>query len=393
MNTRIKTKIRTSLQVLFLLLLAGSSFGDNIILDVLSFDRYIANSMKIKAVPGVAVVVVSQGDIKLIKGYGVKSTISKEPIETSSVFRLASVSKPLSAGLAGLLVNEKKMAWDDKVITYVPNLKLKSERATNHLTIRHILSHSSGMGRRKGNLIEAGLSRGSQLLSLPSFPMECQPGQCYRYKNFCFSLIEDVMQFSTNKTYATLMQEKIFSPLKMYHASIGTTQYLKTQNKALSHVKRNKAYVPTGVNKAYDTVCSSAGINASIEDVSKWLLSQMGFAQSVFPSKLLNVLQTPVISSPMELTRSHSLWRIERLKQADYALGWRVFNYAGEKVLYHSGMLSGVTSAVAFIPRLKVGIAVLANSNSFFPSNITARFLDIALNLSARDWVKLQKKH
>jgi CubicO group peptidase (beta-lactamase class C family) len=109
---------------------------------IFEYDTFIRNASANENLPGLAVVIVKNNQILLMKGYGVKEFEGNDSVDANTVFRLGSVSKGFASVLTGILVNDKKLSWNDQVIKFVPDFSLKNPDYTKQLTIRHILSHS-----------------------------------------------------------------------------------------------------------------------------------------------------------------------------------------------------------------------------------------------------------
>jgi beta-lactamase class C len=113
----------------------------------------------------------------------------------------------------------------------------------------------------------------------------------------------------------------------------------------------------------------------------------MGGRPMVLPDSLLEVLHAPVIDTPTE--RMFSNWRRARVKHASYALGWRVYDYAGETLLFHAGAVKGYRSMIGFIPKYHAGVVVLWNCESNTPAGLMPMVLDALLGLPHEDWAQL----
>ena len=129
------------------------------------------------------------------------------------------------------------------------------------------------------------------------------------------------------------------------------------------------------------------GVNASIQDMAIWLNAQLGHNPDVLSPGLLAKIHSPQVNTPGELRASG--WRHERLSKASYALGWRVFTYQGQKMIFHGGAVRGYRGLVAFLPEQDTGIAVLWNSESSSPSAFLPTWMDRALGVQGKDWLGL----
>jgi len=105
-------------------------------------------------------------------------------------------------------------------------------------------------------------------------------------------------------------------------------------------------------------------------------------------ASLLNEIHTPQVATPGELRGSP--WRRERLNNAYYALGWRVFDYSGHTLVFHGGAVQGYRGMIAFLPDEDVGMVVLWNSESAAPSGLLPSLLDRVLGLPTQDWTGVE---
>ena len=219
----------------------------------------------------------------------------------------------------------------------------------------------------------------------------CAPGNCYGYQNVLFSFIEEVMQRSTGKPYADLMQQQIFVPLKMDNASVGFNSYQQTSNKAHPHVKvsRNGPWHQVKVKKDFYKVESAAGVNASITDMSKWLIAQLGHSPEVIPEHLLDTVREPIVRTSKEL-RSRTWKGI--LDDAHYGIGWRVYQYNDDILYFHSGWVEGFRAVIAYSKEKQLGLVLLANAESRSVDKLTVKFWRLLLEEPTVSSTKLAGK-
>ena len=118
-----------------------------------SIDSLVEKTLKTFDVPGIAVAVVKDGKIIHAKGYGVRSLNTKQKVDEHTLFGIASNSKAFTVAALGMLVDEGKLKWDDKVTDYIPEFKMYSPYVTEEFTIRDLLTHRSGLGLGAGDLM------------------------------------------------------------------------------------------------------------------------------------------------------------------------------------------------------------------------------------------------
>jgi beta-lactamase class C len=337
-------------------------------------------------VPGLAMAIVQDGKVVSERGYGVTDVQDAQPVDNHTVFRLASLSKAFAGTLAGLMVNEGKLRWDSPVVDYVPWLRLSRPGAERELTVADVLSHRVGLTRNAFDRdLEANADYTSLLAKLSQAPMTCDPGECYAYQNVAFSLIGNVLSATTGEDYGRELSQMVFKPLGMNDASTGLDGIESSARWARPHVRGGGGWVALMPKPSYYRVMPAAGVNASISDMAQWLIAQTGHRPDVLPAPLLETLHRPVVSTPTELRGSS--WRRERLTSAGYAIGWRVYDYAGHEVVFHGGAVQGYRGVVAMLPDRDLGVAILWNSESALPSGLLPTILDRAIGLPYHAWI------
>jgi len=340
------------------------------------YDGIIRETMDMWNLPGVAVAVVKDNRVLFLKGYGVRKLNLPEPVDTHTVFRLASVSKTFASTLMGLLVKDGLIHWDDPAIRYVPDLCLKDSSTTLGLTIRHILSHTSGLiPHAYDNLIESNIPFDRVLTELKNADIMGPPGSCYGYQNVLFSLAGDIAAKAAVTSYDKLLSYRLLWPLGMHDASVGWDGLMASPNRATPHIIRRRAWRAAKDKKAYYQMPAAAGVNASISDMSRWLLAQMGQMPHIIPDTVLSDIHTPLVRTPGEIPRYN--WN-GHLRNAHYGLGWRIFNWHGHRMVFHSGGIEGYLSQVGFMPELGIGVAVLLNSRR--TDDILPAFFELLLD-------------
>lgn len=352
-------------------------------------DRFEAMAQALVAnqrVPGLAMAIVHQGQVLSARGYGITDVSNAEPVDAHTVFRLASLSKPFAGTVTGLLVAEGSLRWDSNVADFMPALRLERPEAAGKLTVADVLSHRVGLGRNTYDRdIERNADYRSLVQRLADAPMTCDVGDCYSYQNVAFSLVGDVVTAASGQFFSEAVVGRIFKPLGMDDASYGLDGIQASPRWARPHVRAGGGWRSLVPKPTYYRVAPAAGVNASISDMAQWLIAQSGRRPDVLPPPLLATLQQPLVSTPSEM-RSSS-WRRQRLGNAGYALGWRVYDYAGHRVVFHAGAVQGYRGLMAMMPERDLGIVVLWNGESSLPTGLLPTILDRAIGLTPQQWL------
>lgn len=333
------------------------------------FERNFADGLKEKRIPGAAVVIVKDGKVVFEKGFGVKEAGSDEKVDEDTIFRLGSVSKGFASVLTGIFVESGVVEWEKPVSYYLEEFRLNDPEQTERVLIKHLLSHTSGLPRHAyTNLVEDGLSLDRIIPRLEDVPLISREGEQIAYQNAAYSAIEKVLEVKAGTDFVTLLNNAIFDPLQMVHSSASYESIRSAENKALPHVyhSRRKGRVPIRISRKYYNAVSSGGINASASDMGQWLLLLTGNYPDVISPSTLNEIYEPLAT--INNRRFSRYW--EGVNRSHYAMGWRVLDNRGQKIVYHGGYVNGYRTEIAFAPEEGLGICVLINSNSGYPLEV-----------------------
>ncbi len=337
------------------------------------FDSLYNINIKESGGVGGAVVITYKGQVTMIKCFGVKKAGERSPVDQNTVFRLASVSKTITGVLAGILDEEKIVKLDDKVVDYLPEFNLKLEESTNGITVRHLLSQTSGLTPHAFDImVEDRVPLNQIVKRLNEVEIVTPPGISYTYQNVMFSLYDPIVNVKTKKSFGEIISEKVFKPFGMKNASTDFESFQNNENKAFPHVKNDNGFVPARLNDRYYVTVPAAGINASISDMGQFLIAISSKDDDLFSNQSREVVFTPQIETVLKRTYYRN-W--DKIDSKHYAIGWRIINYKDHKIAQHSGYVLGYQAEIAICEEEEVGIAVLSNSpNSYFSESVPKFF-------------------
>ena len=354
------------------------------------FDRWLDGLESSSDVSGLAVAVIKDDKVLLERGIGYANASTREPVTANTVFRLASLSKAFATAMAALMVQDGVISWDTKISNVLPTFQLADVNASQKVTVADILSHRVGLPHNTyDRMLEADAPYEELVTRLAEVPMACPVGDCYGYQNIAFSLIGDVTYAVTGDFYYHEVETRIFHPLGMDTATYGRDALEGTKSWARPHRRAGRGWIPFTPNEAYYHVPPAAGVNASVRDMEQWLIAQMGGKPNVLSPAVLEVLHTPVVATDRE--RSSTPWRRGRLLNAQYALGWRIYDYAGQTLIFHAGAVQGYRAMIAFLPKYRFGAVMLWNCESAAPSGLMPMLMDRYLGLPEVNWAGIDK--
>lgn len=345
-------------------------------LDFSPYLGWLRSEVDEQGIPGVAMAIVSSRGILDLQTWGVRSVDNGAPIDEQTLFRIASVSKTFAGTVAAQLVEQQLSSWDAPLVQVLPQLQVGTEASSRDISLRHIMSHSTGlMPHAFSNLLDAGVDYRQIQPRLHEIPTVCTPGRCYGYQNVVFSLVADLVEVALNTSYEEFVRQHIFLPLGMQHASMTLGEFEQSQNASAPHQFTGRSWRVSTVNPAYFSVGPASGVNASILDMVRWTQAHLGAFPEVLPPALLQAQHSPVVATP------HGSYfnRWPRVEQAWYGLGWRVFDYAGLRVVHHGGGVRGFRSELVLVPELDLGMVVMFNAETRVANEVVPHFLDSLL--------------
>lgn len=340
-------------------------------------EQHILFHVNKKQIPGCAIAVVYQNQIIFMNGYGVRSFGKADKIDSDTVFQLGSVSKPIAATLTTLLENQGLLSVEDPVSNYLPNFALNNRQPPRTLKIKNLLSHTSGVPRGGFNhLIETFTPYPEIMKALQKPRINIMPGCRYDYHNAMYGLIAEVTKAVTYQSFPDVLHAKLLKPLQMKNTSATFVDLYCAPNRASPHTRSRRGALCAcePYSQGYYNVAPAGGINSSVRDMAIFLKAQMGGHPEVIPHTVLAKMQTPIIPT-------NNMIGSARSKNPHYGLGWRIVEYADQKLVYHGGWLKGFTNFLAFMPEQQLGIVILHNADTKFSSKAAMKFFDMALGL------------
>lgn len=336
---------------------------------VFALDSYVKKSVK-QGLPGASLAVIVNGNIRLLRGYGVKKAGGSKRINSATVYPLASISKTFASAATSILVDKGLIEWDTHVVPYLENVEFSDPDLGKALTLRHLLSHTTGLvAQAYSDLLEDNVRYTRILQMLKRVKFVCTPGKCYSYQNVIYNLSADMLTLASGTDYSTLVKEQVFIPLKMDHASYGYDEFLSAPNRVVPHVKVKSGCAAVKPVPYYYKVPAAAGVNASAQDLAKWMLAQFGHNPTVLRSSALEVMHKPHIRANQYRYRA-------KLSNVYYGLGWRTFDYRGIKgFVHHGGWVKGIRTEMVFNPITQTGMVFLTNCETDVAREIVLEFL------------------
>ena len=357
-------------------------------LDLQRLDLELKGIMATAQTPALVLGIVAGGQVVLTRSLGTATVGGTQPIDANTRFRLASISKPISATLVGKFVDQGYLQWDSPVTLLVPSFRLKDPNSA-FLTVEQLLSHRTGLVHHTlDNVMEASSTFEPIRALLPSVKAQCAIGKCFAYQNITYSYAADISYAASGQFFANALRRELFEPLGMNRANLGLENLSEDGNWARPHARRPKN-VEINVKPNYYWLEAAAGINASVSDMEQYLLAMLGNRPDVLPGEIIAKLTTQQIATPGEIYGTP--WRRARLRAAGYGLGLRLFDYSGHPIWFHAGAVAGYRGMIVGLPEKNAGLVLMWNSETNLPTGLVPTLLDRWLNQPEHDWLELHR--
>ncbi|MGB0906805.1 MAG: serine hydrolase domain-containing protein [Maricaulaceae bacterium] len=352
--------------------------------DLAEIDARIHDLMRGEDMVGLGAVIIENGEVTLLKGYGETLSGSGDLVTHETVFRWASISKGIASATTLLLAEEGHFNLTSPVNAHAESLAKRG--VFKDVSLENILSHQTGFARNSyDKKIEAGKLARPIRASLTNLSPICDPGECHRYQNVLFDVVSEMAEIVTGLPYKAVVAQRIFRPLKMQTASLTLEGLVRSKSWAKPHSRKGE--IVERVKPTYYRVPAAAGVNSSIEDMGHWMLAQMGQNEDVLPLALLETLHKARVETPRESLKMRR--NFHALRKARYGYGWRIYNFSGRDVVGHRGAVQGYRAALLFDPELDTGVGLLWNSGSPRPVGLQLEIFDQVYGLPKRDWMRL----
>lgn len=382
-------KLRFAIFVLFitpLFVVAQPQSLDDKIKEIDAYANTVIDTWKATSGAGMAIAIVKDDKVVFQKGYGIRELGKPDKVDENTLFAIASNSKAFTTAGLAILVDEKKIAWNDKVSKYLPDFQMYDPWVTSELTIRDLVSHRVGLDTFSGDLLwyETNYGEDEILRRLRYLKPVSSFRTRYGYQNLMFIAAGRILEKVSGKPWGDFIKERILDPLGMSRTT--TTIRTLPDNAAMPHNESGgKLRVLHRGN--VDGAAAAAGLNSSVADLSKWIRLQLGRGtfdgKQIFSRDQSWQMWQPNIMLPISEAASNA--NPTRHFNA-YGMGWFMYDYYGRKIINHSGGLDGMLSYTVLIPEENAGFVVLTNSEGPAFQIMMNKMRDVLVDAPKRDW-------
>lgn len=309
--------------------------------DLDAVDRYVRAELTRQRIPGASVAVLRGERVLLARGYGFANLEHRVPATDSTIYQSGSVGKQFTAALVLLLAREGRLGLDDPVRRYLPG-----PPAWDSITIRHLLTHTSGIPDYADSTLDYRRDyTEDQLVALAGgLPLEFEPGTHWAYSNTGYLLLGAIVRRTTGRFYGELLAERVFAPTGMRTARIISEQDLVPNRSDGYRLADGRIQHQEWVSPSLNTTADGS-LYLSLRDLVRW---SAALDRGPVPGRaLLDSAWTPV--------------RLREGGTYPYGFGWDLTEQRGHRRLGHGGSWQGFRSTIQRYPEFGLAVIVLAN--------------------------------
>jgi CubicO group peptidase (beta-lactamase class C family) len=325
-------------------------------------DAYVQAEMQKQKIPGLAVLIVRDGTIAKSQGYGLANVEHQVPVKPETIFQSGSMGKQFTATAMMMLVEQGKVALDDPVSKHLGEIP----EAWKPITVRHLLSHTAGVGEYPESYdLRRDYSEDELLQSIYRLPLVFAPGEKWRYSNPGYIALGILIHKVTGQFYGDFLQDRIFKPLGMTSTRIISDADIISNRAAGYRVVKgelkNQEWVSPTMNSTAD-----GSLYLNIVDLAKW--DAVLYTERLLKRESLEQMWKPAVLNS------------GKQNFAGYGFGWMSKDVHGHRVIEHAGAWQGFTSHIARFVDDRLTVVVLANLAGSNPPKIARHVAGLYLS-------------
>ena len=379
-------KIALTFATLFALALP-SAFAQDI--NTREIDQFVTTQMKRFDVPGVGLAIVKNGKIAYVKGYGVRDLKTNTPVNADTLFAIGSSSKSFTALGVMQQVDAGKLNLDAPVNKYLPELKFSDTTRGAKVTLRSLLSMTSGLPRSDFSWAfdETINTRAKMLETIAGIGFTDNPGKVFGYSNQNFVAAGTALEAVTGQSWEAYTKANIFAPLGMTRSVFEFSDAVKDGNYASGNSISLQGVQGVPAFDRFVIAGPAGSIHSSVNEMARYVAFQLGKGnlggKQLISGKQLKAMHTQQIAVEED-------FGIPGVAFTGYGFGWFTGEYRGIKIVEHGGNINGFSASMQLIPAKGLGIVLLTNMDGAEDFGNATRFglLERIVNLQPHNDLK-----
>ncbi|MDO6432387.1 serine hydrolase [Flavitalea sp. BT771] len=353
------------------------------------FDNYVRKALAVWRTPGMSIVVVKDDQMVFKKGFGVTELGKTAAFTTATIGVCASTTKAMTAVCMGMLVDEGKLRWTDRLRDVFPEFSLYDPYVAAELTVRDLFTHNAGLGNTDG-LWAYGYSRDEILRRVRWVPPAYSLRSSFTYQNVMYIVAGELIRKVSGQTWEDFITHRLFGPLGMHHSYASYALGAGEPSKETPHFMMPDSSIRTIPFLYHEDLGPAGGVWSCADDMEKWMRFMLDSAR-VNGRRLLKAGTWSELFRPQSLVTESEFYPTVGLTHSSwttYGLGWFQEDYRGRMVQFHTGSLDGAVAIVGLMPSEHFGIYIFGNlDHSELRHALMYKAMDLwGFSDNSRDW-------
>lgn len=316
-----------------------------------AIEKAVEEKRQALGIPGLSLAVVKDDRVIYMKGLGYKDFERKVAVTPDTLFAIGSSSKAFTAMLLAMAADEGKLSFDDSPKKFLPYFKLQDPEADAKITLRDLLSHSSGLNRTDLAWVSGVLNREEVIRVAAQAKPTAKLREKFQYQNVMYAAAGEVAGRVGGSTWERLISERIFKPLGMKASDTSVPEMQRARDYSFGYVyeeaTKETRRVPT---RNLPAIAPAGAINSNARDMAQWLRLMLG-GGSFEGRRLVSERSFAELVKP----------QMKVAGKISYGLGWFLRDWHGHQVVEHGGNIDGFNAQVALMPDQRLGFVMLTN--------------------------------
>ena len=353
-------------------------------------DAFIEKGMKDWKLPGLSAVVVKDGKVVYLKGFGIRTLGQAGAVDPDTRFGIMSTTKAMTALSIAMLVDDGKIQWDDPVTKHLPWFQMPTPYLTAEVTVRDLLRHNAGLPEADFLWTRGDLNTRQILERIRGLRPAYSLRNSWQYNNVMYGVAGEVVAAAAGMSWEQFVSTRILKPLEMNRSYATLTQALASNDKNHSspHFEINGTLriikdVPV------DPVPAAGATWSTARDMGNWLQFLLAGGQHK-GNRLVSEENFRELFSPQALVPANNFYpstALTKPRWTAYGLGWFLQDYHGKFVAMHTGSMDGRTAIIGLLPDDGLGVYVFGNADHVeIRHAIMLKVFDLYTDAPARDW-------
>lgn len=353
-------------------------------------DTFIEKGMQDWKLPGLSTVVVKDGKVVYLKGFGIRTLGNNAAVDADTQFGIMSTTKAMTALAIAMLVDEGKIRWDDPVTRHLPWFQMPTPYLTEEVTVRDLLRHNAGLANADLLWSRGDLSTREILQRVRELKPAYSLRSSFIYQNVMYGAAGEVVTAASGMSWEQFITTRILKPLEMErsNATMGGMMAVNDANRSSAHFEiDNKMHVIKEV--PVDPVPAAGATWSTARDMGNWIRFLLDGGQYK-GKRLVSEENFRELFSPQALIAPDNFYPSTALTKPHwtaYGLGWFLQDYRGKFVAMHTGSMDGRTALIGLLPDDGIGVYVFGNADHVeFRHALMLKVFDLYTDAPTRDW-------